>query len=248
MNTELLPGKEAIVKTAIYLFAVPWIVMGIQHYMYAGFVATLVPSFIGGKLFWVYLTGTAMIAAGISFISNIKIPLAATMLALMLMIFILLIHVPILSGHPLLINWTRVFQDIALLGTAFMVTGNIKLINTGRVLYAGCVAVLGFQHLMHVSFITAKIPPYFPLINLWDSVIGILMICAAVCIILKYRPLPAGLSLGVIIVLFALLYNLPLLISDVHNGQQWTGLMLDLALAAGAFISIRNPIAMRYAH
>lgn len=239
--------EETIPRIGLYLFAVPWIVIGIQHYMYADFVAGLVPSFISGKIFWVYLTGTGMIAAGISFIINIKVPLAAMLLAIMLMIFILLIHVPILSGHPLAINCTRAIQDTAIAGTAFMLTGNVKLSNTGRLLYGVCLAVLGFQHFEHVAFITAKIPSYFPLINLCDYCIGTLMICAAIGIIIKQRLLLAGALSGILIGLFALLYNVPLLINNVHNGQQWTGLMLEIALSAGAFISLRNVPAMHYA-
>ncbi len=236
--------EETIPKIGLYLFAIPWIVIGIQHYIYADFVASLVPSFIGEKIFWVYLTGTGMIAAGISFIANIKVPLSAMLLAIMLMIFILLIHIPILVGHPLAINWTRAIQDTALTGVALMLTGSVKLINTGRLLYAVCLALLGFQHFGHVSFITAKVPSYFPLINLCDYCIGTLMICAAIGIIIKQRLLLAGALSGILIGLFALLNNVPLLIENVHNGQQWTGLMLDIALTAGAFITLKKVPAM----
>lgn len=246
-NILSLSMQETLPSAGLYLFALPWLVIGIQHYMYADFVAGLVPSFIGGKIFWVYLTGTAMIAAGVSFISNIKVHLAAMLLGVMLTIFILLIHMPILAGHPLTINWTRALQDTALAGTAFMLTGNIKLMNTGRILYAVCLAGLGLQHFAHVSFITAKVPPYFPLIELWDYIAGIIMIVAAIDIIMKKSRMPGGATLGIFIILFALLYNVPLLVSNVHNGQQWTGLMLDIALSAGAFISLKKLPAINYA-
>src|SRR6185369_569325 len=87
--------KERIIQT---LFAIPWIIFAIQHYLYADFVATLVPGFMPFKLFWAYFTGTAMIAAGVSFIVNRYSKLAAILLGAMLTGFILLIHVFVVAG------------------------------------------------------------------------------------------------------------------------------------------------------
>src|SRR4051812_26541143 len=94
------------------LFALPWIVFGIQHFMYAEFVATLVPAFMPFKLFWAYFTGLAMIETANSFIFNKLSALAAILLAAMLIGFILLIHVFTVSGNPADAKiWTRPFQD-----------------------------------------------------------------------------------------------------------------------------------------
>lgn len=246
-KSSLISAQKTVTQSGLYLFAVPWLVIGIQHYMYADFVATLVPSFMAGKIFWVYLTGTGMIAAGISFISNIKVKLAGMLLGIMLTIFILLLHIPKLAGHPLTIIWTRAVQDTALAGTAFMLTGNMKLMNAGRLLYAVCLGILGIQHFAHVSFITARVPAYFPLTNLWDYLIGMIMMVAAICIAAKYKLMQATVLSGVFIAFFALLYNVPLLIADVHNGQQWTGFMLDIALSAGAFITLKSFPSINYA-
>src|SRR5712672_3288573 len=57
-NWPLLLGRS--------LFAISMAVSGAQHFMYAGFIATLIPSWIPVHLFWVYLTGTGMIVAGFS--------------------------------------------------------------------------------------------------------------------------------------------------------------------------------------
>ncbi|HZR58393.1 MAG TPA: hypothetical protein VFA74_16085, partial [Terriglobales bacterium] len=48
------------------LFAIPFVVFGIQHLLYANFVAMLVPSWIPGHLFWAYFIGIAFIAASLS--------------------------------------------------------------------------------------------------------------------------------------------------------------------------------------
>ena len=82
MVTEKLLIMKNTTRSARILFAIPWIVFGIQHYMYADFVATLVPAYMPARIFWAYLTGTAMIAAGISFVIGVKVRLAATLLGI----------------------------------------------------------------------------------------------------------------------------------------------------------------------
>ncbi len=39
------------------LFAAPLLVFGVQHFLYARFIATLVPAWIPGRLFWAYFIG-----------------------------------------------------------------------------------------------------------------------------------------------------------------------------------------------
>jgi len=65
------------------LFAVSMIVFGAQHYLYTAFVATLVPPWLPGHIFWTYLTGTGFIAAGLAIAVNVKASLAATLLGVM---------------------------------------------------------------------------------------------------------------------------------------------------------------------
>ena len=45
------------------LFGGPLIVFGIEHFVYARYVATLVPAWIPGHLFWTYLVGVTFIVA-----------------------------------------------------------------------------------------------------------------------------------------------------------------------------------------
>ena len=53
------------------------IIFGAQHFMYAAFIATLIPAWIPFHLFWVYFTGTGFIIAGLSIASGVLARLAA---------------------------------------------------------------------------------------------------------------------------------------------------------------------------
>ena len=76
------------------IFALPFLVFGINHFIYAGTMGVYVPSFIPGGVFWIYLTGLSFIAASISIIINKLINISALLLAIELLIFILTMHIP----------------------------------------------------------------------------------------------------------------------------------------------------------
>jgi uncharacterized membrane protein YphA (DoxX/SURF4 family) len=82
-----LPGDPSpggrLMTIGRLVFALPMPIFGIQHLLYVAFVATLVPSWIPGHLFWAYFTGTAHIAAGLSIAAHFKTRISATLLGLM---------------------------------------------------------------------------------------------------------------------------------------------------------------------
>jgi len=65
-------------------------IFGSDHLVAAKFVATIVPSWIPGHLFWAYFMGFALIAATLNLATSIRWRLAASLL----FIFVLTIHIP----------------------------------------------------------------------------------------------------------------------------------------------------------
>src|SRR5690606_38165708 len=84
-----------------YLFAVMLIIFGIDHFLYVDFVSTLVPSLIPGPRVWTYVTGVALSAAGVAILTNILFKLATRALALMLISWLLMIHIPDTVNNPI---------------------------------------------------------------------------------------------------------------------------------------------------
>ncbi len=60
-----------------YAFSLPLVAFGVLHAMYATYVATLVPSWIPGHLFWAYAVGVAFVLAGLAIAVDIKARLTA---------------------------------------------------------------------------------------------------------------------------------------------------------------------------
>jgi len=85
---------------ARWLIAVPLVGFGLNHLLGAADVLPLVPSFLPGGIFWVYLTGVAFMAAGVSFATERYVRLAGRLLALMFLIFVLTVYLPRLVASP----------------------------------------------------------------------------------------------------------------------------------------------------
>jgi uncharacterized membrane protein YphA (DoxX/SURF4 family) len=104
-----------------FLFAISMIVFGAQHFMYASFIAFLIPAWIPGHLFWAYFTGTAFIAAGLSIAAKISAPLASTCLGIMFLLWVLVLHAPRVVAQPRNGDeWSSLFVALALAGGSFI--------------------------------------------------------------------------------------------------------------------------------
>lgn len=104
-----------------FLYALTLMVFGIQHFMYASFVATLVPGWIPWHLFWAYFVGVALIAAAVSISINKLAQLACTLLGVMIFLFVLIIHIPLVvhnihDGGKI----TNAFKDVGVGCCAFI--------------------------------------------------------------------------------------------------------------------------------
>lgn len=107
------------------LLAIFLIVAGMQHFAYANFVKNLVPSWIPpGQLFWTYFCGVALMAGGVGMLVPRTARLAAVMSALMIFLWVLLLHIPRAFAGPNHANETAgVFEALAMSGAALLVAG-----------------------------------------------------------------------------------------------------------------------------
>jgi uncharacterized membrane protein len=76
------------------VFSLTIVCFGIDHFLYAADTADYMPAWVPFKTFWVYFAGAALIASGIGIILNIKRSLAATLLGVMIFIWVIILHIP----------------------------------------------------------------------------------------------------------------------------------------------------------
>jgi hypothetical protein len=109
-----------------YLIAVSLVVFAVQHFLYAGFVAPLVPAWIPGHIFWAYFTGLAFIAAALAIVANKMMGVATMLLGTMFLLWVVVLHVPRVAGAPQNGDEvTSLFVALAMSGVGFILAGAI---------------------------------------------------------------------------------------------------------------------------
>ena len=117
-------GLDKILPFGRLFYAIPMGVFGTEHFTDTKLIASLVPRWMPWHTFWVYVVGTALIAAALSIVVQKYSRLAATLLGIMFLLFVALMHIHnIVASHGARLFWTIAVREIAFSGGAFAVAG-----------------------------------------------------------------------------------------------------------------------------
>ncbi|TAL64234.1 MAG: DoxX family protein, partial [Bacteroidetes bacterium] len=106
------------------LFAIPFALFGINHFLMLDYYLGMLTSFIPLGAYTIILTGIMLIVASISIITKILVKLSTLMLAVLLFIFIITIHIPhLFTDADKTITIIALLKDISLLGGSLMIAG-----------------------------------------------------------------------------------------------------------------------------
>ena len=121
-------NSQSIYRVGIVLYALVIGFFGLNHFLNGTGFQNTIPSFIPYHIFWVYLTGAALVAAAISFLTGKYTKLAGIFLFAFLIIIVLTIHLPAVirsEGSPIVsIALTNLVKDTGLAGAALMIAGS----------------------------------------------------------------------------------------------------------------------------
>jgi uncharacterized membrane protein len=113
-------GGSRGVRWARWTYALALPMFGLHHFLANG-ATQAVPAWLPFRVEWLYLTGAAHIAAGIALLLGIVPRLAATLEAIMIGAFVLLVHVPGVIGAPGdRLQWTMLVDACAIGGAAWI--------------------------------------------------------------------------------------------------------------------------------
>jgi len=116
---------NAIIGLGKYLYAIPFAIFGIFHFMGASDMAAMAP--FGGEIM-VYFTGACHLAAAVAILIGKYDKLASVLLALMLLIFAFAVHVPAISAENQ--EMMKVLTNFALAGGALMYASSMAKDNS----------------------------------------------------------------------------------------------------------------------
>lgn len=120
-------------RAAEIVFGLTCVFYGWSHFVYADYTAAMVPAWLPGGLALAYVTGACHIAAGLALIAGVLARLAATLEAVMMSLFGLLVWVPtfLIADKPKWAtppqnHWTELVVNLVLAAAAWSVALSLK--------------------------------------------------------------------------------------------------------------------------
>lgn len=127
-----LTGRTAL-HVARVLFGAACVTYGAAHFAYAKYTATMVPTWLPGRMSLVYFTGVAHSAAGIGLLVGFLPCLAATLEAIMLSLFGVLVWLPSFFAQsvpgwasPKQVQWSETILTLLLAASAWIVAESFQ--------------------------------------------------------------------------------------------------------------------------
>lgn len=104
--------------------------------------------------------------------------------------------------------------------------------------YGAAIAAFGVIQLVTQNFLSSflPVPSNLPLRWLWMIVTSIVFILSGLMIVTGIRRQSGLVVAGILLAIFLLALQLPLLLPDLHNGNNWAVVFEGVMLTSGAFI------------
>ena len=119
--------NDRAANIARVLFGIALPLIGQSHIVFAADTAGFIPKWIPAHIFFAYFTGIADIAAGVAVIFMVLPRLAATLSAVMMSLFTILIWIPAVVGAPTdRLSWTALMASTAISGGAWIVADSLR--------------------------------------------------------------------------------------------------------------------------
>jgi len=116
------PRFPKLLREGNFLFAISLLVFGIQHFLYARYIATLIPSWIPFPLFWAWFVGVAFVVSCFCFLINRRTRFIASFMGIMFLVWVVILHgVRVIKTPGEEKEWTSLFIALGFAGIFFAI-------------------------------------------------------------------------------------------------------------------------------
>ncbi|RXH55136.1 hypothetical protein [Granulicella sibirica] len=220
-------------------------VFGTEHFTVARFIQQGVPTWIPFPLFWTYVVGIGLLAAGLSILANRVVWLSAPLLAGMIFLFVLTIHLPRLAHLHDRVSLAVLLRDTAFAGTALILTALHRprtpwLAPLGRATIAIAAIVFAAIYIGHPQTalglpLEMLSPAWLPAPHTFATIGAILLFVSGAAILAQRRIPLAAAVLGSWLTLVTVAFYLPIFFMAKGTGAQIEGMnyVADTLMFAG---------------
>jgi len=248
-------GIDKIMPFGRLFYAIPLAVFGSEHFTITPVIAGLVPRWIPAPTFWVYLVGAGFICAALSITVLVRARLAAALVGMTFLIFVLLMDLPAAVANPSnRFFWALALRELAFSGgaLAFAMRPTLpRLVRVGHTLlivprlFIGVASLFyGVEHLLHAAYVPGiplnkLTPQWIPGRIFLSYFVGVVLIVAGVCLLMNKKSRMAATALGLTILLTVLWIYLPMLIAAPKDLVA-LNFFFDTMLFCGSILLLAN--------
>jgi uncharacterized membrane protein len=209
-----------------------------------------IPEWVPGHDAIAYFTGAFLLAVGACLVIGKWARLAATALALMLLLWVVALYVPQLIAKPTGGAWFAPFEAFALFGAAWALAALLPaekgrlawdpLVDRGRLLGRLCFGIsllpFGTAHFVYHDFVATWIPKWLPAPQFWAYFTGVAHCAAGVAIIVNVMARLAATLAAVMYGSWVVLVHAMRVAATPQDAFEWNGLFVASALCGSALI------------
>jgi uncharacterized membrane protein len=250
---DRLPATTAL-RLGRTFFAIATTGSGVQQLVTGEFVRLVpkLPAWLPAPSAWAYAVGVVLIAAGLALMSGRRARLAASVLAVMIVLMFLFQHVPLVVSNPWVgFVWTNPLKTLALAGGAALLAGTLPDEGSaldawagrrslsqqlGAVFLAIFFTVGGVQHFVYHDFVANMVPSWIPGRGFWASFTGVALIAAGVGILVRPTARLAATMSAAMIFLWVVLLHIPRALAGPRHAFELCGVFEALALSGVALM------------
>ena len=235
--------------------------LGVEHFVCANmatqpfpaqFHAIVIPviPWIPAHPWLAYLTGVALLVAGVSMVANAHARVGALLVGAIFLGYGLILHLPRMVALPG--NWGlrgEVCEMLALGSAALVLAGTLPradgiagrwdhaLATVGRVLFGITAVVFGVDHFLALALIASLVPAWMPGHIVLAALTGAAMIAAGVSIVTRRMDAAGAFGLGMVFLVFVLTLHLPRVVAAPRSPDEWSSALIALGMCGASWIS-----------